>query len=343
MKAVEAVSSVVPLVSNQGFPLLIADIGGTNVRFGWVEDAGAPLTRIETLTCADYSSPADAANDYLKRHQAGRKPSRTAIAIASAIGDGPIKVTNSHWVLDPHSFPDEIRTRSLQVFNDFEAIALVLPYLTNADFQLVGAALPRNSLTMGVIGPGTGLGVAGLVPVRGSRGHWQTVCGEGGHVTLAGATDYQFEILRAARHGDSHLSAESLVSGIGLPTLRRAVAKVNSLPAGEDLSAEQIGSLGTARADRLSEQTLEVFCTLLGCVAGNLALTLGARGGVFIAGGIVPKLGDFFVQSGFREHFEAKGRYRDYLRDISTPVITNPYPGLMGLMRYACQQSDRQA
>jgi glucokinase len=341
MSAVNANANVVALDSGARFPLLVADIGGTNARFGWVENAGASLTSIETLICAHYPTPGAAAVDYLQRFHAGKAPARTSIAIASAIGSGPIKVTNSHWVLDPQTFPAEIQTRCLQVFNDFEAIALVLPYLTGRDYNLVGTATPRDRLTMGVIGPGTGLGVAGLVPVRGAIDTWQTVCGEGGHVTLAGADEYQAEILRAARRENIHVSAEQLVSGIGLPALRRAVAIVENLPLGQEMNAEEIGQRGAARTDRLSELTVEVFCGFLGNVAGNLALTLGARGGIFIAGGIVPKLGEFFAQSGFREQFENKGRYREYLSEISTAVITAPYPGLMGLVRNAVGQPDR--
>ncbi len=335
MSLLKTASKAVAVGSNAQFPLLVGDIGGTNARFGWVEDANAPLTSIETLTCAQYLTPGAAAVDYLQRFHAGKAPARTSIAIASAIGNGPIKVTNSHWVLDPQAFPGEIQTRSLQVFNDFEAIALVLPHLTIAEYSLVGAPTPRGNLTMGVIGPGTGLGVAGLVPVRDAAGVWQTICGEGGHVTLAGSDEYQSEILRAARRDNIHVSAERLVSGIGLPALRKAVAAVEGLPLEEDLTSEEIGRRGAARTDRLSERTVDVFCCFLGSIAGNVALTLGARGGVFIAGGIVPKLGDFFAGSGFRDHFENKGRYRDYLRDISTPVITAPYPGLMGLVHHA--------
>lgn len=339
MSVLKTASKVVSASSSAQFPLLVGDIGGTNARFGWVQDSDAPLSSIETLTCAQYPTPGAAAVDYLQRFHAGKAPARTSIAIASAIGSGPIKVTNSHWVLDPQLFPGEVRTRSLQVFNDFEAIALVLPHLTGAEYNLVGAATPRNHLTMGVIGPGTGLGVAGLVPVRDAPGVWQTICGEGGHVTLAGADDYQSEILRAARRDNIHVSAERLVSGIGLPALCKAVAAVEGLSIEDDLTSEEIGRRGAARADRLSERTVEVFCSFLGCIAGNLALTLGARGGVFIAGGIVPKLGEFFAESGFREHFENKGRYRDYMREISTPVITAPYPGLMGLVRHALSRS----
>ena len=320
------------------FPLLVADIGGTYARFGWISHAGAPLTDVELLLCADHPRPQDAVLDYLTQFQGGVRPARTAVAIASAVSPGPIKVTNSHWVLERRAFAQHIGTRSVDVFNDFEAIALVLPHLTTDDYRLIGAAIPNRQYPMGVIGPGTGLGVAGVLPLHGQSNAWQTLCGEGGHVTLAGATAYQNEILHAARKIHAHVSAERLVSGIGLPTLRRAVADVEGLVVDRDLDAEEIGTLGANRADSLCEHTMDAFCSLLGSIAGNLALTLGARGGIFIAGGIVPKLGEYFAQSGFREHFEAKGRYVEYLRAISTPVIIMPYPGLCGLVRNAAAQ-----
>jgi glucokinase len=319
--------------------LLVADIGGTNARFGWIAHGGAALSGVETVLCADYLRPEDAALAYLMKFQAGAAPARAAIAIATAVSAGPIKVTNSHWVLHRSGFAQHIGAGHVEVFNDFEAIALVLPHLTADDYTLVGTAIPNADFAMGVIGPGTGLGVAGVLPLRGRLGAWQTLCGEGGHVTLAAATAYQSEILRVARLAHTHVSAERLVSGIGLPTLRRAVAEVEGFLVEQELCSEEIGTLGASRADQLCEHTMEAFCSLLGSIAGNLALTLGARGGVFIAGGIVPKLGDFFVQSGFREHFEAKGRYVEYLRDISTPIITAPYPGLSGLVRHAMQEA----
>ena len=330
-----------PLDAGALFPLLVADFGGTNARFGWISRAGAPLTAVELLLCADYARPEDAGLDYLTKFQDGARPARSAIAIASAVSPGPIKVTNSHWVLERQSFAQHIGARSVDVFNDFEAIALVLPHLTPADYRLVGTALPNRQYPMGVIGPGTGLGVAGVLPLRGQDHMWQTLCGEGGHVTLAAATTYQSEILRAARKIHTHVSAERLVSGIGLPTLRQAVADVEGLVIDRELDAEEIGTLGASRDDPLCQRTMEAFCSLLGSIAGNLALTLGARGGIFIAGGIVPKLGDFFAQSGFREHFEAKGRYVEYLRAISTSVITMPYPGLCGLVRNAAPSSNK--
>jgi glucokinase len=317
------------------FPLLVGDIGGTNARFGWVRHAGAPLSDVSSVLCAEYPRPEDAARSYLDRYQADVRPSHAAIAIAGAVSRGPIKVTNSHWILERDAFARGIGSSAIDIFNDFEAIALVLPHLTPSDYQLVGAAVPNLDYPMGVIGPGTGLGVGGTVPVRGARGGWQSWCGEGGHVTLAAATEYQLQVLLAARTGHPHLSAEQLVSGTGLPTLRDAVAEVEGLAIERPMDATEICTLGAARTDRLCERTMEAFCSFLGCVAGNVALTLGARGGLFIAGGIVPRLGDFFTKSAFRQQFEAKGRYEDYLRAISTPVITAANPGLQGLARAA--------
>jgi glucokinase len=329
------VSVAIAPTPSGAFPLLVADIGGTNARFAWMANAYAPLTQIETLACEQYATPQDAVMAYLKTYQRDTRPVRAALAIASAITAGPIKVTNSHWVLERNTFARATGIPAVDVFNDFEAIALVLPFLTAQDYQLVGSTRPVADEAMAVIGPGTGLGVGGIVPVRGQPGVWQVVCGEGGHMTLSGATNYQNDILRVAREALPHVSAERLVSGIGLPTLRNAVARVEGLAMAGELSAEEIGTLGAARTDRLCERTVEAFCTFLGCVAGNVALTLGARGGVFIAGGIVPKLGPFFYESGFRAHFEAKGRYEGYMREIGTAVITAPYPGLQGLARHA--------
>lgn len=314
------------------FPLMVADIGGTNARFGWIPRARAPMDAVEALLCSDYQTPEEAALSYLQRYAGGGRPARTAVAIASAISEGPIKVTNSDWVLDRPRFAARLGLHHVDVFNDFEAIAMVLPHLLPTEYTVIGPKGIDQSAAMAVLGPGTGLGVGGIAPIRSQRGNWHVITGEGGHVTLAGATAYQRELLLAAATEIDHVSAEALVSGIGLPALYRAVSRVQGKrPAVHELSAEEIGTLGVAGTDAMCEATMDAFCGLLGCVAGNLALTLGARGGVFIAGGIVPKLGEFFARSSFRTHFEAKGRYSEYLQGIGTAVITAPYPGLQGL------------
>jgi glucokinase len=317
------------------YPLLVADIGGTNVRFGWVSHIDDAINRVECYRCADYAKPEDAALEYLRSHHENARPVSVSIGVASVISSGVVKLTNSNWALDRVSFASAVGARRIDLFNDFEAIALGLPFLTPADYRAIDANRPDRLQPMGVVGAGTGLGVAGVLPVRDLAYTWQTVCGEGGHTTLAATNDFQAEVLRVARTLYPHVSAERLVSGLGLPTLRSAVAAVEGFNAKDVLTAEEIGDLGASRQDALCIRTLDTFAGFMGIVAGNLALTLGARGGVFIAGGIVPKIADFFATSSFREHFTAKGRYVDYLKAIATPIITAPYPGLDGLVRHA--------
>jgi glucokinase len=179
---------------------------------------------------------------------------------------------------------------------------------------------------MAVIGPGTGLGVAGCIPA-GDR--WIALPAEGGHATAAPADDFESEVLCYARREHGHVSAERLLSGIGLPLLHRAVAAANGRPV-EDLTPEEITRRALDEGDADCHATLATFCAMLGGFAGNVALTLGTRGGVFIAGGIAQRLGDVFVASRFRERFEAKGRFREYLAAIATALITAPHAALLG-------------
>jgi glucokinase len=180
--------------------------------------------------------------------------------------------------------------------------------------------------TLAVVGPGTGLGVAAVVPVA---GQWVAVPGEGGHATLAAADDHESAVLAAARREFAHVSAERLLSGIGLPVLHRAAAAVDGAVV-DDLTAELIVERGLGGIDTACGRTLDLFCALLGSFAGNVALTTGARGGVFIGGGIVPRLGQRFFDSRFRERFEAKGRFQPYLQAIPTWLITDTLVALTG-------------
>ena len=211
------------------------------------------------------------------------------------------------------------------MLNDFEALALSLPRLGPQQLRLHGAPLSAQG-TMAVIGPGTGLGVAGVVQT--STG-WTALPGEGGHATLSAADDFESQVLAHVRQDHEHVSAERLLSGIGLPTLHQAVAAVLG-QAAPSLNARDIVQRACAGQDALCERTIDAFCALLGGFAGNVALTLGARGGVCIGGGIVPRLGDRFFASQFRERFEAKGRFRGYLEAIPTALITDTLVALTG-------------
>lgn len=310
-----------------GHPKLVADIGGTNIRFGLVR-ARQAITDVIALRCADYSGPAEAALAYLKQCALPQGVLRqAAFAVASAVHGDTIKLTNSPWSFDRGSVARALGIEKLWILNDFEALALSLPTLTVSEYQLIGAVTPAACLPMIAIGPGTGLGVAGVIP---SSHGWIAVPGEGGHATLAAADDFEAEILRAARGEFSHVSAERLLSGIGLPVLLRAVCAVQGVPK-VDLPAEEISAQGASGRDPQCRTTMELFFAFLGSFAGNVALTFGARGGVFIGGGIVPKLADFLLNSRFRERFEAKGRFQPYLASIATATITTPYAALRGL------------
>jgi glucokinase len=311
-------------------PWLVADIGGTNVRFGIVSDSSLAAADVRRLRCADYPGPAEAARFYLEELARARGPAFVAprwaaFAVATPVGQDRIELTNSPWAFSRRETEHTLGLDGLLMLNDFEALALSLPSLQPAQLRAHGA-LPVARGTLAVLGPGTGLGVGGLIEAEGG---WRAIAGEGGHVTLPAADDFEAEILRVVRTEYEHVSAERLLSGIGLPLLHRAVATVRGVAA-PALDAEQIGSRGAAGADPVCEQTLATFCALLGGFAGNVVLTLGARSGLFIGGGVVPHFADYFFASRFRERFESKGRFRAYLESVPTALITEPHAALTG-------------
>lgn len=309
-------------------PYLIADIGGTNARFALVRTPHAEITDVVSLRCADFASPLEAALAYLQQCALAQGAlQQAAFALASVVDSDTIKLTNSAWTFECDNMKRALGIDNLLVCNDFEALAHSLPALTAKDFQPIGAAMPMANLPMAVLGPGTGLGVAAVIP---SRQGWIAVPGEGGHATLAASDAFEAEILSAARREFAHVSAERLLSGIGLPVLLRAVCAVQGLAA-INLSAEEISALGASDRASPCGTTLALFFAFLGGFAGNLALTFGARGGVFIGGGIMPKLHDALIGSRFRERFEGKGRFQSYLAKIATVTITAPYAALHGL------------
>lgn len=311
-------------------PWLLADIGGTNARFGWLDRGSDDIRHIQTLAVADHDSVATAAADYLRRvatalGPASVAPQAAAFAVATAVHGDAVAFTNSPWSFSREAVRAALQLQTLQVLNDFEALALSLPRLRADQWQAIGTAgAPRDGVRA-VIGPGTGLGVASLVPTP--QG-WVAVPGEGGHATLAPADDFDSAVLAAARTEHAHISAERLLSGIGLPLLHRAVARARGRPV-QTLPTEAIVERGLAGDDD-ARHTLDTFCALLGSYAGNVALLVGARGGVYIGGGIVPRLGALFFASRFLQRFEAKGRFQAYLQGIPTVLITDTLAALSG-------------
>ena len=325
-----------------GLPWLVGDVGGTNARLGWVPSLTAGVTHVRTLPTAGFDGPAAAVRAYLADMAASSAPAvavpgRAALAVASTISGDAVELTNSHWRFSSAQLQAELGLRSLRVLNDFEALALSLPRLGPTQWRAHGLA-PNAQGVLAVIGPGTGLGVAGLVQT--AHG-WCALASEGGHATLSAADDFEGALLAHARRTHEHVSAERLLSGIGLPDLHQAVAAVLGQPAtrlrAKDIVDSGMG-LGAQGVDALCERTLDVFCALLGGFAGNVALTLGAHGGVYIGGGIVPRLGERFYASAFRQRFEAKGRFRALLQTIPTAVITDTLAALSGAQAAIEQQ-----
>lgn len=310
-----------------GLPWLVADIGGTHVRFALVLQAGQAPVHQHTLHCQDYPSLDAALHAYLAEH-AVADPKAGAFAIAAPVTGDWIRMTNHAWQFSRAELQRQWGWEQLVIVNDFAALALALPTLQpNQDYRQFMPGQAQSHAPLALIGPGTGLGVAGLLP---HQDGWLPIEGEGGHVTLAASNEEEAELLHRVRQWYPHVSAERLVSGSGLPTLYRAVAEHHGQTA-EPLNAATIAERGLAATCPLCQATLHHFCALLGTVAGNLVLTLGARGGVYIGGGILPQWGAFFDRSAFRERFMAKGRYSGYLETVPGYLITAPNPTLQGV------------
>lgn len=307
---------------------LIADIGGTNARFA-LHAAGSVHDEL-VLACADYPDIVAAVEDYFARIDIGTaRPREAAFAIACPVIDDVIRMTNYVWEFSASAVRRRLGFDSFLVLNDFTALAMAIPYLPRSELVQIGGGSARAHAPLAVIGPGTGLGVSGLVY---HAGHWLPLQGEGGHVTLAPANEREADILKLLRRQYPHVSAERLLSGPGLVAIYRSLCKLEGVPS-EPLSPPEITQHGLDGTRVICTEVLDVFCAMLGTVAADVVLTLGALGGVYIGGGIVPRLLEFFSHSGFRARFEAKGRYAEYLTSIPSWVIMTENPALIGVSR----------
>ncbi len=310
---------------------LLADVGGTNARFAWQGDAGAPLTDVRVLACADFPTLQAAMQAYLDGLGRGR-PAMAAIAIANPITGDQVRMTNHHWAFSQSAVKAEFGLNHLRLLNDFTALALALPDLPASELRQVGGGVAQPGKAIGLLGAGTGLGVSGLVP-DGSGG-WVPLEGEGGHVTLPAVSARERLVMDGLTRLYGRASAERLCSGQGLLDAFTLLCEADGVAlSGLGTAAAVVDAALNARQPHALE-ALNMLCAMLGSVAGNLALTLGARGGVYVGGGIVPRLGSWFDASPFRERFEAKGRFQNYLKDIPVWVITSMQsPALLGAAR----------
>ena len=307
-------------------PHLLGDIGGTNARFALLQPATRLITHTITLPTGQFPDLASAAQAYLQQvGQAGVQ--QACIAIANPIDGDTLKMTNNHWHFSIEATRQALGLDSLLMLNDWEAMAMAAPALQGSDLQQIGSGQPVADAPKGLIGPGTGLGVSSLV--RSRRGDWVPIAGEGGHVSMSPTCEREADILRILWRSHPHVSVERVVSGMGLENLYRAICELNGTEA-EALVAAQVTERALAAKDVACEEALERMCRLLGNAAANLAVTLGARGGIYIGGGVIGRLGDYFAQSGFRAAFEAKGRFEPYMKRIPTYVIRAEQPALIG-------------
>jgi glucokinase len=304
---------------------LIADIGATNSRCALIVDDGQ-IAHSGQFPNADFPSLAALLGHFVASATNQPAPRRAALAVAAPVTGGEVVMTNIGWRFSPPQLAESLELDEIRVLNDFEALGHALPRLDSADYCRIGDGAAAAGANMAVIGPGSGLGVAATA-AAGDR--WTVIAGEGGHVSLPAMNATEVAII--AEHGDAsgHCSAERLLSGPGLVRIHATLARLDGRRA-EAIEPAEV-TARAARGDALASRSLAVFFAMLGTVAGNLALTVGARGGVFIAGGIVPRVVASFSQSEFRERFVAKGRYREYLAQIPTAVLTVPQPAFIGL------------
>jgi glucokinase len=311
-------------------PRLLADVGGTNARFA-LELAPGRIEHIHVLAGANYATLADALKAYLALPDvaaaAGHGIRHGAIAIANPVNGDFVKMTNHHWEFSIEAMRQAVGFDVLVVANDFTALARSLPLLAAGQKRQVGGGTPQAGAPLGLIGAGTGLGVSGLIP---SASGWTALLSEGGHVTFSPMNPEEVAILQYAWTEFPHVSAERLLSGVGIELIYRALAAQRGA-AEPVLAAPEIARRALAGDCPLCDTVIEHFCTMLGTIAGNLGVTLGATGGIYIGGGIVPRLGERFDRSGFRARFEEKGRFHNYLAAIPTYVITAEYPAFVGV------------
>lgn len=306
------------------YPRLLADVGGTYARFA-LETAPGVQEEVDVRSCDAFPSLQDAVRDYLDQTGA-RSVTHAAFGVATAVTSDQLCMTNNRWSFSIEALRQALGLESLLVINDFTALALALPHLPADTLRQVGGLAPAPNSPVALIGPGTGLGVSGLIPTADG---YVPLSGEGGHIAFAPRDDEEVAIWRFARQHFDHVSAERVLSGPGLALIHQARLDALSLPR-EPLSAAEITRRALGVQCTQCRATLDRFCAMLGSAAAGLALTLGARGGVYIGGGIVPRLGAEFARSPFRRRFENAGRCSAYLAAIPVYVIESPYPGLIG-------------
>lgn len=300
--------------------LLVADIGGTGSRLALMQ-GGRLISTPVIYSNSDYESAEAILDNFLA--DTDHVPERAALAVAGPVQNNRVQMTNLGWELSGKKLAECLGLKQVELVNDFEALAWSTLILGETDLLQLGRGVALPLGTRGILGPGTGLGVSGLAH---NAGTWAAIAGEGGHVTLAAGSKQEAALIEQVSLDFGHCSAERLLSGSGLALIYKYSAGSHATP--EDITRRALAG------ETAALETVEIFSSMLGTVASNLALTFGAKGGIYLAGGILPAICGLFANSGFRDRFEAKGRFTDYLAAIPTYLITSAYPSFKGLDLY---------
>jgi glucokinase len=328
--------------------VLIADIGATYVRLAPSTSAG--LGEPKVYRTREFDSVQSAISTY--QREVNIKFSRAAVAAAGPVFDHKVSLVNVNWSFSCDDLEKAFGFKEVLLFNDFEAAAMAIPKMIdqferdrpkhdlhkpskspfNHDLLKIGGGSRISIEPMAILGPGTGLGVAGLV--RGTNGEWVSVAGEGGHATMAAGTEEENAILDLLRLRWGHLSAERVLSGSGLVDIYQCLCLLHGVRPGPYREPPEItkAAFEAKPADPICSGAFRLFGSMLGTFAGNVALMFGAKGGVFISGGILPRYTEQFIASPFRLHFESKGRLSGYVQSIPTYLVLHPAPALQGLV-----------
>ena len=303
---------------------LVGDVGGTNARLALCETETGAISQAKTFSTADYASLEAVIRFYLEEQK--QEIVDGCIAIACPITEDWVEMTNHDWAFSTSKMKANLGFAHLEIINDFTAVSMAIPMLSEQDVMQFGGTAAVKDKPVAVYGAGTGLGVAHLVHVD---KRWVSLPGEGGHVDFAANSEEEDMILEVLREELGHVSAERILSGAGLVNLYRAMVKADGrVP--ENLKPKDVSQRALDDSCTDCRRALAMFCVVMGRFGGNLALNLGTFGGVYIAGGIVPRFLEFFKASGFRAAFEDKGRFKDYVQNIPVFLITHDQPGLLG-------------
>lgn len=314
---------------------LIADIGGTNIRIAQADcNHENYFHDLETYRCAEFGNLSDVLALYIDSKNLDGNVINACLAIACPVDNDVISMTNLPWKFSQRQLKTLLNLNNLTFINDYTAIALAIPLLNTDQKVKIGDGEAVTGMPISVCGPGTGLGVANLISVN---KQWHCVSGEGGHVDFAPVGEQEINVLRYINTLKKRVSYEQLLSGYGLEQIYQAIISNKISAEKMDLTAQEISKKAIENNNDACIQALSMFCQVLGSFAGNLALTMNSQGGVYIAGGIVPRFIDFLKASGFRQRFEEKGRLSAITKQAPTYVITESQPGLLGAAAYILQ------